>query len=419
MVKSRRNTLVALTLACAFVTLGIDALIEPFGSRTALRTSILEGREVVEGEVIVRYRDDAGPIGRERAEFQAAIDGSDTIGRQGARRLRSRQLSTQQMIAALRSNPAVQYVEPNYVIRANAVPNDAWFGNLWGLLNTGQNVDGRDGVPGADINAVPAWDITTGSRTNIVAILDTGIDATHPDLAANIFTAPRQFTVTISGAQLTCPAGTRGFNAMLNTCNAIDDNGHGTHVAGIIGAVGNNGIGVTGINWTANVLPLKVLDSTGTGTTTDAIEAIEFAIGVKNTLGADGNIRILNASWGGGVFSQALNDAIQAANNKDMLFVASAGSGGNDNDVTPHYPASSAVPNVISVAAVDNTGQLASYSNYGASSVHLAAPGDSALSTKLNGSYDYLGGTSIAAPFVSGTAALLLTACPSNTATLK
>ena len=419
MFKSRRTVPVAVSLALAVIALAADSLIDRRTGTSSLRTAMVEGREVVEGEVIVRYKADAGPIGRERAEFHARTLVSQSVGRRGAQRLVSRELSTSQMIAALRANPDVEYVEPNYVIRANAVPNDQWFGNLWGLLNTGQTVDGRNGTPGADINAVPAWDVTTGSRSNIVAILDTGIDVTHPDLAANIFSAPRQFTVTISGAQLTCPAGTRGFNAMLNTCNAVDDNGHGTHVAGIIGAVGNNSIGVTGVSWAANMLPLKVLDSTGTGTTTDAIEAIEFAIGVKNTLGADGNVRVLNLSWGGGVFSQALNDAIQAANTNDMLVVASAGSGGNNNDVTPHYPASSTSPNVISVAAVDNTGELAFYSNYGPSSVDLAAPGDFTYSTLPNGTYDYLGGTSIAAPFVSGTASLMLTACPSNTAALK
>jgi subtilisin family serine protease len=290
---------------------------------------------------------------------------------------------------------------------------------LWGLFNTGQSVDGQQGVPGADIGAEAAWNVTTGSRANIVAILDTGIDFNHPDLAANVFTAPRQFSVTINSLTLTCQPGTHGYNALNNSCAPLDDNGHGTHVAGIIGAVGNNSVGVTGVNWTANLMPLKILAQDGTGTTTDAIKAIEFAIQAKAALGADGNVRVLNASWGGVAYSQALEAEIQAANTADMLFVAAAGSNSNDNDVTPHYPASFPGSNVVSVAAVDNAGHLAWFTNYGTTSVDLGAPGSSTYSTLPNNNYGYLGGTSMSAPFVSGAAALVLSVCPSNTATLK
>jgi hypothetical protein len=291
MITWRRSSRILLTIAIALTTFGADALLSQGRAPTNRRTVVLDGREVVEGEVIVRYRPQSGPIERERAEFQADSDRSEAVGRLGARRLRSQRLSTRQMLAALRANPDVELVEPNFIIRASAVPNDTSMDALWGLRNTGQNVDGQAGVPGADIGAVAAWDLTTGTRANVVAILDTGIDYRHPDLAANVFTAPRQFSVTLGEITVTCLAGTHGFNALNNSCTPFDDNGHGTHVAGIVGAVGDNAAGVTGVNWTANLMGLKVLDATGTGTTTDAIKAIDFAIKAKAALGADANVR--------------------------------------------------------------------------------------------------------------------------------
>src|SRR5688572_18691533 len=194
----RKGMRLTVIVALAIITLGADALLSqgqpPASSR---RIVVLDGREVVEGEVIVRYRAEAGRIGRQRAEFQAESDASEVIGPLGARRMRSRDLTTRQMLATLRANPDVELVEPNYIIRANAVANDPSMDSQWALLNTGQTVDGRPGVAGADIGATGAWNITTGSRANIVAILDTGIDYTHPDLAANVFSAPRQFSASI------------------------------------------------------------------------------------------------------------------------------------------------------------------------------------------------------------------------------
>ena len=420
MFKSHRVSRVVFTIALALMTLGADALFtqgrQPARNRG---TVMLDGREVVEGEVIVRYRALTGQIERERAEFQADSEASEAIGRRGARRMSSRVLTTRQMLERLRANPDVEFVEPNYIIRASAVPNDSSMGQLWGLLNTGQTIDGTAGVPGADIGAAAAWDMTTGSRANVVAIFDTGIDFSHPDLAANVFSAPSQYSVTIGATTVTCAAGTHGFNALTNTCIPNDDNGHGTHVAGIIGAVGNNNRGVTGVNWIANLMAIKVLGADGNGTTADAIKGIDFVIKAKAALGAAANVRVLNASWGGAAFSSALNDAIAEANSADMLFVASAGSDSSNNDTVPHHPASSTSANVLSVAAVDNRGVLASFSNYGANSVHLAAPGASTLSTLPGNTYGLLSGTSMAAPHVAGAAALLLSACPLSTANLK
>jgi probable HAF family extracellular repeat protein len=255
----------------------------------------------------------------------------------------------------------------------------------------------------------------------VVAVVDTGVDYNHPDLAANMWRAPAAFSVTIGGRTITCAAGTRGFNAITNTCDPLDDQDHGTHVAGTIGAVGNNGTGVVGVSQVARIMALKFLNAQGTGTVSDAIKAIEFAIATKtyfaSTNGA--NVRILNNSWGGDGFSQALLDTIRRAHQADMLFVASAGNDSFDIDFKPTYPASYKEPNVITVAATNNRDDRAWFSNYGATSVHLAAPGDSILSTIRTNGYKILSGTSMASPHVSGAAALILSNCPVGTTGLK
>jgi subtilase family serine protease len=201
----------------------------------------------------------------------------------------------------------------------------------------------------------------------------------------------------------------------------MDDQNHGTHVSGTIGAVGNNGIGVVGVNWTARLMAIKFLDAQGSGTTADAIAAVEFAIAVKQAFAATGgaNIRVLSNSWGGPEFSQALLDQVNAANAADMLFVAGAGNDGFDNDILPFYPASFDAPNVISVASTGYTDDISWFSNYGATSVDLGAPGEDILSTTIGNSYDYASGTSMATPHVAGAAALVLSFCDLSTAALK
>ena len=407
----------ALILAAAMMSEPLSSQAQRGGRR--LSTTWIDGREAVDGEVIVRYRNPTGTIERERAEFQADADEVEPLGARGAERVRSRRLNTQELLQTLQANPDLEFVEPNYIVRIGAAPNDPSFGSLWGLLNTGQTLGTSTGIPGVDIDAVDAWAITTGSRAVVVGVVDTGIDYTHPDLAANIWTAPRDFTVAIGGLTITCAAGTHGFNAISNTCNPADDHFHGTHVAGTIGAVGNNGVGVVGVNWTASIMGLKFLNAQGAGTLTDAIKAIEFAVQAKSALGPDANIRILSNSWAGGAFSQALRNQIQAANAQDMLFVAAAGNNGTNNDSFPTYPASYTVDNVISVAATTNRDQRASFSNWGATSVHLGAPGHNILSTVPNNKYEFFSGTSMATPHVSGVAALVLSACARTTAQLK
>jgi subtilisin family serine protease len=235
-----------------------------------------------------------------------------------------------------------------------------------------------------------------------------------------MWSAPASYTVTIAGVPVTCAAGTHGFNAIARTCDPRDDNNHGSHVSGTIGSLGNNQLGVTGVNWNASIMGVKFLDASGSGSTSDAINAIEFAIQARNAFAASGaaNVRVLSNSWGGGGFSQGLLDEINKANAAGMLFVAAAGNSASSNDVTTFYPAGFTAPNIIAVAATNNADQLASFSNYG-TSVHLAAPGVDILSTTIGNGYQFFSGTSMATPHVSGAAALVLSKCNLGVADLK
>lgn len=381
----------------------------------------VNGHDAVAGEVLVQFSSEPGAVGREMMAAQIDAAENTAVGRRGLRRFRSRSFDVETLLEYFRSQPGVEYAEPNYIVRAIATPNDPQVPNLWGLLNTGQPILGTFGVPGADIDAVPAWDVSIGSTANVVAIIDSGIDYNHPDLAANIWSAPAPFTVIIGGVPITCPAGSHGFNAILRTCDPMDDNNHGTHVAGTIGAVGNNGVGITGVNWTASMIGGKFLNASGSGSTAAAIDTIDFLIQVKAAFAGTGgaNIRVLNNSWGGGGFSLALQTAISNANDNDMLFVAAAGNNGDNNDVFPFFPAGYNVANVVSVAATDNSDLLAGFSNFGATSVDLAAPGVAILSTTIGNTYRFFNGTSMATPHVAGAAALMLSECTLTTAALK
>jgi subtilisin family serine protease len=380
---------------------------------------MVNGHEAVSGEVLIRFTSPIAARDRLQLEQQLGADESEAVG-DHVRRIRSASFDVQTLLAFLRTHPAVAYAEPNYIWHASVLPDDPSFPRLWGLLNTGQTINGRQGVAGADIHATGAWDVSTGSAANVVAVIDTGIDYTHPDLIANVWRAPSDFTVTIGDTSIDCAAGTHGFNAITRSCDPMDDNRHGTHVSGTIGAAGNNGEGVVGVNWTASVMANKFLDASGTGNTADAINAIEFAIQARAAFSPTraANVRVLSNSWSGGAFSQALLDEINKAGANDMLFVAAAGNNGRNIDTFPVYPASYTAPNVLAVAATDNTDSLASFSNYGAS-VTLAAPGVDVLSTTPDNTYSSLSGTSMATPHVSGSAALILSACDLDTAALK
>ena len=312
------------------------------------------------------------------------------------------------------SLPDVEYADLNYEVQADhGLPgdekhkhaNDSMFGNQWSLENTGQ----EGGKSGSDIGVLRAWYKTTGSSKVVVAVLDSGVDYTHFDLMNNIWVRPADMAQYVDD-ELGSFNDLHGFNATDRWTDPMDDNGHGTHCAGIIGAEGNNGVGIAGINWNVEIMPLKFLSSTGSGTTKDAIEAINYVIDRKQK---GVNVRIISASWGSTQKSRALRDAIKKAGDEGILFVAAAGNNGDDSDKRPHFPAGYYdLPNVVSVAALDRNDQLASFSNYGAKSVQIAAPGKEILSTWLNGEFYVASGTSMATPEVAGVAALILSTNP-------
>src|SRR5436309_1488846 len=304
-----------------------------------------------------------------------------------------------------RRRPDVLYAEPNWIVDAQVVPSDPSFSSLWGLNNTGQN----GGVPDADIDAPEAWDITTGSSDVVVAVIDTGLDYTHPDLSANMFRNELDCNsngIDDDGNGLVDDC--FGIDTANNDSNPMDDAnpGHGSHVAGTIGAVGNNAVGVVGVNWAIRLMACKFLGSTGSGTTADAIDCLEY---VKLMKDRGVNIVATSNSWGGRGFSLALYDAIEAHLQRGILFIAAAGNTnpGSNNDTKPFYPAAYYLPNVIAVAATTPTDALASFSNFGRRTVHPGAPGQKILRTTPGNTHSSLSGTSSATPHVTGVAALL------------
>jgi subtilisin family serine protease len=337
-------------------------------------------------------------------------------------------LSAESVAEEYRALPGVEYAEPDYQIKLEPElgevrhfnsseevaaarlngPNDPMFAEQWALQNTGQ--DG--GKAGADVSALRAWEKTKGSERVVVAVLDSGVDYTHPDLINNIWVRPPDMAA-YSDEELGEFDDVHGFSAIGGEEDADDDpmdqNGHGTHCAGIVGAEGDNGEGIAGINWKVEIMPLKFMNANGSGTTADAVKAINYVINRKR---AGVNVRVISASWGSTMKSKALEDVIRKAGDEGILFVAAAGNSSADSDKSPHYPAGYDLPNVISVAALDRSDQLASFSNYGARSVHVAAPGAQILSTWLKGSFEEHSGTSMATPLVAGEAALILSAEP-------
>jgi subtilisin family serine protease/outer membrane protein assembly factor BamB len=323
--------------------------------------------------------------------------------------------SVRAAVARLMATGRYEYVEPDFVRRPVKAPDDPQFGSQWALHN-----DGSDGgIAGADIDAEDAWNIRTGAGSGvIIGILDSGALTTHEDLEANLWQNPnppaavRYDTVSDYSGEpttVTLTDSANGLNAVAGYGLPTDDLGHGTHVSGIAGAVGNNGIGVCGVNWTAQLMELKFISASGGGTTSDELPCIEYAVQHK--------VAVLNASFGANSFSQAEMDAIYAAGQAGIVFVCAAGNSTENIDISPFFPADYPLDNIICVGATDNRDLPAYFSNYGSGSVELFAPGDSVLSTFNTGPTAYMveSGTSMAAPFVTGSVALLKAQFPNDT----
>ncbi len=338
--------------------------------------------EHVEGELLVKFKDEiAANDAAMKAASSIAHSKTGASVKNDFKKIKGLQLiklpkhrSVREALESYLQDSQIEYAEPNYIVRAAATPNDTYFNSLWGLHNTGQT----GGTNDADIDAIEAWNLTTGSSNVVIAVIDSGAAYNHPDLQSNIWS---------NSGEISCTDGLdNDGNGYIDDCNGwdfigddnepMDFNGHGTHVAGTIAAVGNNNQGITGVMWQAKIMPLRFLGVSGSGTTADAVSAILYA-------SANG-AHVINNSWGGGGYSQALKDVIDASN---AVVVCAAGNDGTNNDTIPSYPASYTSSNIIAVAAADHNDALAYFSNYGAISVDIGAPGVSIYSTIPNFTY--------------------------------
>ena len=293
----------------------------------------------------------------------------------------------------------MEYAEPDYVVQAVQVPDDVSFGNEWGLNNTGQSIGGSNGTPDADIDMAEAWDTATGNGSTVIALIDTGTQWDHPDLANNIWTNSGEIPGNgIDDDHNGYVDDVHGWDFYNDDNDPGDSNGHGTHTAGTLCAEGNNGEGVAGVLWHCRIMPLRFIGPHG-GSTSDAVSAIEYAV-------AQG-ARVSSNSWGGGGFSLSLYNAVSAARAIGHVFVAAAGNNGVNTDSSPFYPAAFNLDNVLSVAATDYRDNLAGWSNYGVKTVDVGAPGVNIYSTYKGSGYAWLSGTSMAAPHVAGLVALV------------
>ncbi|OQY27798.1 MAG: hypothetical protein B6244_09400 [Candidatus Cloacimonetes bacterium 4572_55] len=360
---------------------------------------IPQGAEYVEGQVIVKLKPGVNPDQIKRDMKATTLKSLNLIG---AEVWNLSDMSVQEAIQRYSSDPYFEYIEPNYRLYAlETIPNDPHFFQLWGMHNTGQT----GGQDDADIDAPNAWDIGVGGDV-IVGVIDTGVDYNHNDLADNMWTNPGEIPDNnIDDDNNGYVDDIHGWDFFYGDNNPLDGNRHGTHCSGTIAGVGNDGVGVAGVCWQAKIMALKFLDDGGSGDTDGAISALEYAV----MMGAN----LTSNSWGGGGFSQAMHDAISAAQDAGQLFIAAAGNDyESDNDQNPHYPSNYDLDSVISVAATTHSDELASFSNVGQESVDLGAPGTDIYSTTPGNSYEHLSGTSMATPHVAGAAALLWSSAP-------
>ncbi|MDY6976526.1 MAG: S8 family serine peptidase [Pseudomonadota bacterium] len=377
--------------------------------------------EIFDDSVIVVYKENVSKAEKMRARSSVGARISDANrdevddrfanllnGRIAKLQLRGK--SVKDAIETLKKNPAVKIAEPNFLYRKALVPNDPSYGDLWGLDNTGQ----AGGSADVDIDAPEAWDITTGDSDVVIGVIDTGVDYNHEDLADNAWVNPGE----IAGNGIDDDGNgyiddVYGIDAFNGDSDPMDDDSHGTHVAGTIGAVGGNGIGVVGVNHDVSIAACKFLGPDG-GSTAGAIECIDYFTDLKENRGI--NIKATNNSWGGGGYSEALETAIEVAGQAGILFVAAAGNSGSDNDNVDNYPSNyvTTTNSLLAVASHTRTDGDSGYS-YGLETVDIAAPGTAILSTIPGDGYAAYSGTSMATPHVAGAAALVWSLNPELT----
>lgn len=405
MAARRPRRLTAWKLALPLCVACFSAVVQQAGA--------VAGQAARPGELIVRFEQGTTPS-EERAAVEDAGARLDSRLKliDGALVKVDRGRSGDRVERLLEQSDEVAYAEPNYKVKAYRTPNDPSFSSQWGLSNTGQS----GGSAGVDIGALTAWDALISTSVT-VAVLDTGVSYSHSDLSGNMWHN--------SGEVPSNSADDEGDSYVddyygVDTVNGdgdpVDDYApvyHGTHVAGIVGASGNNGVGISGVAWSVPLMAVKVLDSSGNGSDAAVIAGVAYA----RAHGA----RVINASFGGPSYSQAFSDAIASFGASGGVFVTAAGNGGDDhvgdnNDAVPDYPSSYPLTNIVSVAALTRQGARASFSNYGPTTVDLAAPGAEIISTLSGSSYATYSGTSMAAPHVAGAAALYLQAHPEATA---
>lgn len=410
-----KKNLIILLASFFLASLGVFAAIhqaDKYSSKTeqgdALQTDSVGNKSIfrlrtVPGEVLVRFK--AGLSQQSVDKALNAVKARKIKAFKSVNNLHHVVLadgvSVQKAIKEYKKHAELLYVEPNFILEALALPNDARFTEQWGLNNTGQTA----GTVDADIDNVEAWDYTVGDRNTVVAVIDTGIDYSHEDLSDNMYHNPLDCNADgvdddLNGYVDDC----YGIDTANNDSDPMDDNSHGSHVAGTIGATGNNNIGVSGVSWQTSLLACKFLDATGSGSTSGAIECLDYLAILKDQ---GVNIVASNNSWGGGLYSQAMADAIDAQQQRGILFITSAGNIKVSNDIYQALPCSYYLSNIICVAATDHNDNLASFSSTGSRTVHLSAPGVDTLSTIPDNGYALKSGSSMAAPHVTGVAALL------------
>ncbi len=369
----------------------------------------IETVEYVPNELIVKFKEGSFQTMSVLSSMQAQP--VKTFRASGAMLVRlPKVMDAKQVLQTMVMSSEIEYVELNQVYHLNAIPNDPDFDQLYGLNNEGKTGGSDD----ADIDAPEAWEVTKGSRDILVGVIDTGVDYTHPDLVDNIWTNPGETGVDADGNDKSTNGidddgngyvdDFRGWDFFNNDNDPMDGHSHGTHVSGTIGAVGNNGIGVAGVNWEVSIVGLKIFSDSGRTTADAIVSAIEYG----TTLG----INLSNNSWGGGGFSQAIKAAISEANDAGIFFIAAAGNSRNNNDARAYYPANYELDNIITVAATDHNDRLANFSSYGSKTVEVAAPGVNIYSTIPGGRYGSMSGTSMATPHVTGLVALVMSKYP-------